>query len=350
MLKSPPSETPAPQTLGELANLLQAELVGDAECQISGLATLTDAKPGQLSFLSNKHYRKYLVSTQASGVILHPDFANDYTGNKLLVANPYLAYAKLSAIFSHAPRVASGIHPDASVAEDAKVHLSASIAANAVIDSGAEIAAGAQIGAGCFVGQNTIVGADTVLHANVSLYHGVVVGSACLFHSQVVVGSDGFGFAPDGKKWVKIHQLGGVVIGDHVELGACTTIDRGALADTLIGDGVIIDNQVQIAHNVQIGANTAIAAGACIAGSARIGENCTLSGMVGVVGHISLVDNVHVTALSLVTKSITTPGSYSSGTPIDETALWRKNAVRYGQLNSLAQRLKVLEKLQAPSE
>ena len=350
MPKSPPSDTPASHTLVELANFLQAELIGDAACLISGLAALGDAQAGQLSFLSNKHYRKYLASTQASAVIVHPDFVEDFSGHKLVVDNPYLAYAKLSALFSRPPVAVRGVHPDASVAEGAKVHPDASVAANAVIDSGAEIAAGAQIGAGCFVGQNTIVGAHTVLQANVSLYHGVVIGNHCLLHSQVVVGSDGFGFAPDGKTWVKIHQLGGVVIGDRVELGACTTVDRGALADTQIGDGVIIDNQVQIAHNVQIGDNTAIAAGTCIAGSARIGENCTLSGMVGVVGHITLVDNVHITALSLVTKSITKPGSYSSGTPLNESALWRKNAVRYGQLNTLAKRLKALEELQAPTK
>ena len=340
------STLPASHTLGALAEFLSAELVGDETCLISGIATLAEAQSSQLSFLANNHYLKFLTTTQAGAVILHPDVAADFHGNKLLHPKPYLAYAKLTALFADKPRVAEGVHPSAVVSDRADIHADASIGPHCVVEAGASIAAGAQLGAGSFVGENSQIGQNTVLCANVSIYHGVTVGAECLIHSQVVIGSDGFGFAPDGKGWVKIHQLGGVVIGDRVELGAGTTVDRGALDDTCLSDGVIVDNQVQIAHNVRIGANTAIAAGCAIAGSAIIGSGCTIAGMVGIVGHLTIVDGVHVTAKTLVTKSISKAGSYSSGTPMDESANWRKNAVRYGQLNTLAARVKSLEKLQ----
>ena len=342
------SATPATHTLGELAKFIGAELKGDATCVIESLATLAAAESGQLSFLANKSYRKYLKECRASALILHPDMAAEFSGNALLVDNPYLAYAKLSALFDQSPKSAAGIHPSATVAEDAIVHADASVGPQVVIESGARVEAGAVIGAGSFIGAGSIIGERTVLKSNVSIYHGCFVGSDCLFHSQAVIGSDGFGFAPntenDDFTWTKIHQLGGVVIGDRVELGACTAIDRGALDDTVLADGVIIDNQVQIAHNVRIGENTAIASSCAIAGSTTIGSGCTFSGMVGVVGHLTITDNVHVTAMTLVTKSIDKPGSYSAGTPVEETAKWRKNAVRFGQLNALVNRVRSLEK------
>ncbi len=342
------SASPATHTLGELAKFIGAKLKGDGDCLITRLATLSAAESGHLSFLANKSYRKYLSECRASALILHPDMADQFDGHALLVENPYLAYAKLSALFDQRPKPHAGVHAMACVADDAFVHPSVSVGPQAVIESGARIEAGAVIGAGCFVGAGSIVGERTVLNANVSIYHGCTVGSDCLFHSQAVIGSDGFGFAPNQEnedfRWAKIHQLGGVVIGDRVELGACTTIDRGALDDTVLGNGVIIDNQVQIAHNVRIGENTAIASSGAIAGSTVIGSNCTFSGLVGVVGHLTITDNVHVTAMTLVTKSIDKPGSYSAGTPVEETAKWRKNAVRFGQLNALSNRVRALEK------
>ncbi len=336
--------TRAIYTLGELARCLGADLQGDADCEISALATLQEAQLGQLSFLANPVYRKYLATTRASAVILHPDMAPDYDGNKLLLDNPYLAYARLTPLFDRQPQIPKGVHPTAVIDETVSIHATAAIGPRVVIEAGADIGAGVQIGPGCFIGADSVIGRDSRLNANVSVYHGVSVGENAIIHSGVVIGSDGFGFAPGAGGWTKIHQLGGVVIGDNVELGAGTTIDRGALGDTRLADGVKIDNQVQVAHNVQIGTNTAIAACSAIAGSTVIGANCTIAGAVGIVGHLTIVDGVHVSAMTLVTKSITQAGSYSSGTPMMATKEWRRNAVRFGQLEKLATRVKQLEK------
>jgi UDP-3-O-[3-hydroxymyristoyl] glucosamine N-acyltransferase len=332
------------QPLGQLAALLDAELHGNENLSITGLNTLQNAKSGELAFLANPNYQKYLASTQASAVILKPDMAKGFDGNKLILNNPYLGYAKLTALFLNTSP-SQGLHPSSVIHPEATVASDASIGANSVIEAGCEIGAGAVIGAGCYVGENSIIGERTHLYANVTIYHEVTIGSDSILHSSSVIGADGFGFAPDAGRWVKIHQLGGVVIGDRVEVGAGTTIDRGALDDTVIGDGVILDNQVQIAHNVRIGENSAIAGCTAVAGSTTIGRNCTISGGCCIVGHLTLVDKVHVTAMTLVTKSIRQPGAYSSGTPMSESSVWRKNAVRFGQLNTMAGRLKVLEKI-----
>jgi UDP-3-O-[3-hydroxymyristoyl] glucosamine N-acyltransferase len=330
--------------LQDLASFLGADLVGDPECTIIGLNTLQDATAGQLAFLANPVYQKYLATTQASAVIIHPKQADAFDGNKLIIGNPYLAYARLTERFTPPLAQAAGIHPTASVDPGADVAADAVIGANAVIEAGAKIGAGAVVGAGSYVGVDSMIGAGTQLHANVSVYHGVSIGSNGIFHSGSVIGADGFGFAPSDQGWVKIHQLGGVIIGDNVEVGAGTTIDRGALDDTVIADGVILDNQVQIAHNVRLGENTAIAGCVAVAGSTHIGKNCTIGGKAGIIGHLQITDNVHVTAMTLVTKSIKEPGSYSSGTGVDKTETWRKNAARFAQLDKLARRLAKLEK------
>ena len=205
------------------------------------------------------------------------------------------------------------------------------------------------IGAGCAIGNDTVIGSATRLYANVTLYHGVTIGSETILHSGCVIGADGFGFAPTSDGWVKIHQLGGVIIGDRVEIGACSTVDRGALDDTVIADGVIIDNQVQIAHNVRVGENTAIAGCTGIAGSTVIGRNCTIAGAVCIAGHLTIADGVHISAVTFINKSISEAGSYSSGTLAAPTSVWKRNAIRFGQLDRMASRLTAVEKLQTRS-
>lgn len=330
--------------LQALAQFLGAHLQGDGDCLISGLATLEAAQAGELSFLANPVYRKYLPQCRATAVILQPALADAFSGNRLLLENPYLGYARLTRLFSTAPQPPAGVHPSAVVAAGASADASACIGAHAVIETGAQIGAGAHIGAGCFIGEHSVIGPGSRLHAGVAVYHGVSIGRDCTLHSGAVIGADGFGIVPGADGWVKIHQLGGVVIGDDVEIGANTTVDRGALDNTVIESGVKLDNQVHIAHNVRIGKNTAIAGCVGIAGSTAIGANCTIAGAAGIIGHLRIVDDVHITAMTLVTKSITKAGSYSSGTPLAHTREWRKNAVRFGQLEQIVARLKQLEK------
>lgn len=330
--------------LAELAQLLGAELRGNAEQEISALATLQSAGSTDLSFIANPAYKKYLSSTNAGALLINADLANDFAGNKLVVKNPYVAYARLSAIFEFLRAPYSGIHPTAVVGADCVLGNNISIGASAVIGDGVVLGDGVIIGPGCYIGNDSVVGANTRLAANVSIYHGVYIGADCMLHSGSVIGADGFGFAPDASGWVKIHQLGGVRIGNKVEIGACTCIDRGALDDTCIDDGAIIDNQVQIGHNVRIGTNTAIAAHTAIAGSTTIGADCTIAGAVAIAGHLTLADKVHITGKSMVSASIAESGSYSSGTPLAPTKDWRKNAARFRQLDSLATRLIKLER------
>ncbi len=331
-------------TLASLAQHLDAQLVGDETCRIVALNTLQDAGEGDLSFLANPAYQRYLTDTRASAVILRPDFAHLYDGNKLLLDNPYMGYARLTALFNTDTDYAPGIHPSAVVHADADVAGDAHIGANVTLAAGVRIGSGAVIGPGCVIGADTVIGARTRLHANVTVYHGVAIGEDVILHSGCVIGADGFGFAPGRDGWVKIHQLGGVVVGDRVEIGACTTVDRGALDNTVIADGVIIDNLVQIAHNVKIGENTAIAGCTGIAGSTTIGKRCTIAGAACIAGHITIADGVHISATTLVTKSIEEAGSYSSGTGMAPTRNWRRNAVRFGQLDQMAGRLAALEK------
>jgi len=330
--------------LAELAQLVDAELRGNAQQEISALATLQSANVKSLSFIANPAYKKYLSSTQAGAVLISADLADEYTGNKLVVKNPYIAYARLSAVFEFLRPVYSGIHSTAVMGVDCILGEGISIGANAVIGDGVTLADGVVVGAGCYIGNDSVIGKNTRLAANVSIYHSISIGADCMFHSGCVIGADGFGFAPDATGWIKIHQLGGVWIGNKVEVGACTCIDRGALDDTYIDDGVIIDNQVQIGHNVRIGKNTAIAAHTAIAGSTSIGASCTIAGAVAIAGHLTLADKVHITGKSLVSASISESGSYSSGTPLAPTKDWRKNAARFRQLDALATRLIKLER------
>lgn len=331
-------------TLRQLAERLGAELRGNPELLISGLATLQDAQPEHLSFLANAQYKKYLAYTKAGAVILHPTEVEGFSGNCLVIANPYLAYAQLSHLFDRKPLPKAGIHPSALVAEDAFVDPTASVGAYAVIESGVSIGAGVVIGAHCFIGARSQIGENGWLAPRVTLYHDVRVGKRVVIQSGAVIGGEGFGFANHQGQWKKIAQLGGVSIGDDVEIGANTTIDRGALADTIISNGVKLDNQIMIAHNVQIGEHTAMAACVGISGSTKIGRHCTIAGGVGMVGHIEVCDNVFVTGMTMVTRSITEPGAYSSGTAMQPAAEWRKSAARIRHLDDMARRLQLLEK------
>ncbi|BBV98685.1 UDP-3-O-acylglucosamine N-acyltransferase [Pseudomonas monteilii] len=331
-------------TLGQLAEALGATLKGPEALQITGLATLQEAGPGQLSFLANPQYRKYLDNCQAGAVLLKAADAESFAGNALIVADPYQAYARISHLFDPKPKAVAGIHPSAVVAEDAQVDASASIGPFAVIESGARIGADVSIGAHCFIGARCVVGEGGWLAPRVTLYHDVTIGKRVVIQSGAVIGGEGFGFANEKGIWRKIAQIGGVTIGDDVEIGVNTAVDRGALSDTRIGDGVKLDNQIQIAHNVQIGDHTAMAACVGISGSTRIGKHCMLAGGVGLVGHIDICDNVFVSGMTMVTRSITEPGSYSSGTAMQPLADWRKSAARIRQLDDMAKRLQQLEK------
>ncbi len=334
-------------SLGELAETLGVHLDGDPEVRVTGLSTLALAGPQQLSFLANSKYLAQLEQTRAAAVILRPEQAAQCPVACLLSDNPYLTFARATALFAGELRPAAGVHPSAVVAPDASIHSEASVGPNAVIEAGVTLGAGVVVGANVVIGADCHVGAGTRLHPGVVLCRGVRLGEHCTIHSNAVLGADGFGFAPSASGWQKIHQLGGVRIGDRVEVGACTTIDRGALEDTVVEDGAIIDNLVQIAHNCHIGKNTAIAGCTGLAGSTIIGANCTLAGGVGVVGHVEICDNVHITGMTMVTKSITEPGSYSSGTPMSSTRDWKRSAVRFAQLDSIQKRLAELEKRQS---
>ncbi|MCP1647323.1 MULTISPECIES: UDP-3-O-(3-hydroxymyristoyl)glucosamine N-acyltransferase [Pseudomonas aeruginosa group] len=331
-------------TLAELAAQLDAELRGDPAQVISGLATLQDAGAGQLSFLANPQYRKFLADSQASAILLTAADAEGFAGNALIVPNPYLAYAGLSHQFDRKPKAAVGIHPTAVVDEGAQVDASASVGPYAVIEAGAQIGANVTIGAHCFVGARSVIGEGGWLAPRVTLYHDVRIGKRVVIQSGAVLGGEGFGFANHQGIWQKIAQIGGVTLGDDVEIGANTTIDRGALSDTIVGNGVKLDNQIMIAHNVQIGDHTAMAGCCGISGSAKIGKHCMLAGGVGLVGHIEICDNVFVTGMTMVTRSITEPGSYSSGTAMQPAAEWKKSAARIRQLDDMARRLQQLEK------
>ena len=338
-------------SLAELAELLSVTCIGDANAVITGLATLASAGAGKLSFLANPKYRQALLSTQAEAVIVAPDMVEACPAHCLVSDQPYLTYARASQLFAQASSASpAGIHPSATIHSSASVASSATIGVNVVIGEDVTIGASTVIGPGCVIGNRSRIGEGGLLHANISVYHGVNIGKNVVIHSGAVIGSDGFGFAPSPDRetggWVKIAQLGGVTIGDHVEIGAGCTIDRGALDDTAIGNGVILDNQIQIAHNVEIGDSTAIAGCCAIAGSTRIGKNCTIAGGVGIVGHVTIADNVHITAMSLITKAIKEPGVYSSGTPMQDSKSWRRNVVRFTQLDAMAKRLSDLEKQQ----
>ncbi len=331
-------------TLGQIASELGAELHGDASVEVSRIANLETAGEGDISFLSDPKYVPFLAKTAASAVLVKSGHLPECHTNALVVNDPYVGFARVAQLLDTTPQPAEGIHPSAVIAEDVVVAEGVSIGANSVIESGVKLAAGVRIGAGCFVGKNSSLGKNSRLWANVTIYHNVRIGESCLIQSGCVIGGDGFGYANERGEWIKIPQLGGVRIGNRVEIGACTTVDRGALDDTVIADNVIIDNQCQIAHNVEIGYGTAIAGGSVFAGSTKIGKYCIIGGAAVVNGHIRVCDQVTITGMSMVMRSIDEPGIYSSGIPAQSNKEWRKVAARTMHIDDMHKRLSKLEK------
>ena len=330
-------------TLEALARELGARLAGEGDVRIDSLCTLQHGREGGLSFLSNPAYRKYLLNTQASAVILGAADLQACPVPALVSDNPYATYARAAALLTGPAAAEPGIHPSAVVDSAAQVDTSASIGPLCVIEGGAVIGEDCVLGPGCLVGRDVQLGAGTRLVAGVTLCHGVRIGRHCLLHPGVVIGSDGFGIAQEDGRWVKVPQLGGVVIGDDVEIGANTTVDRGALEDTVIASGAKLDNQIQVAHNVHIGEHTAIAGCVGISGSARIGSHCMLAGGVGVVGHLEIADRTVVTGMSMVTRSIAEAGVYSSGLAAMPAEKWNRIQARLRRLDDMARRLQALE-------
>ena len=330
-------------TLAELARRFHCELRGDAGVEIDAVAEPASAGPRHIAFIVDPAYLKQLSHSTAGAIILRPADAAHYAGNALITDNPHLCFARVAAYLHPVAAFVPGVHASAVVADDARIAASAWIGPQAVIETGAVIGEQAYIGPGCHIGRGADIGAASHLVGRVTVAHACHIGQRALIHPGAVIGSDGFGYARDGERWEKVPQLGRVVIGDDVEIGANTTIDRGALADTIIGNGVKLDNLIQIAHNVQIGDHTALAGCAAVAGSARIGKRCAIGGRAGILGHLEIADDVQIAATSLVTGSISSPGMYSSSIPAEPVALWHKNVARLRQLDDLARRLITLE-------
>ena len=331
-------------TAGQIAGQLGLELRGNDDVRIGGVASLAAAGPDQLTFLANPRYRDQLASSRAGVVILRPADAEGHAGTTLLAADPYVAYARAAALFEVREAADPGIHPSAVVDPAAEVDPGAYVGPLATIGPRTKIARGAVIGPGCTVGEDCDIGEGTELVARVSLVRRVRIGARTVVHPGAVIGADGFGLAMDQGQWIKVPQLGGVRIGDDCEIGANTTIDRGAIDDTVLEDNVRLDNLIQIAHNVHIGAHTAMAGCVGIAGSTRIGRYCMFAGQAGAAGHLEICDHVTVMAQSMVSHSITEPGEYASGIPATPARDWRRNAVRIRQLDTLARRISALEK------
>lgn len=330
--------------LAKLAEHVDGEVIGDKNCLINSVATLVHAKPGQISFFASNAYKQDLLTTHATAVIVTQAYVQDCSVTALVVKNPHVAYAKIAQLLNPAPAFSPFHHPSAVIDSSCRIHPDTIVGANAVIEAGATLEKGVYVGPNCTVGKNAFLAEDVRLVANVTICHAVRIGKRTLIHPGVVIGADGFGQALDNGRWIKIPQLGTVVIGEDVEIGACTSIDRGAIDDTIIGDGVKLDNQIQIAHNVHVGDHTVMAAKVGIAGSTHVGKHCLIGGMVGIAGHLRIVDRVIITGMSFIAKDIDQPGSYSSGIPSEETYHWHRICVHIKQLDELVQRVRKLEK------
>jgi UDP-3-O-[3-hydroxymyristoyl] glucosamine N-acyltransferase len=336
--------------LDKLVERLGGQLIGDADTKVSGIAPLDAADPSHITFLSNPKLRSQAAQTKAAALILSA--ADDavvsasYKGARIVTNNPYAYFARVAQLFveQHAEPITPGIHSSASVHPDAQIAPGACIGPHVTVDAGAVIADKVMIDAGCFVGSGCRIGAGTHFFANVTFHAGSEIGERGILHSGAVIGADGFGFANENGAWIKIPQTGRVVIGDDVEIGANTTIDRGALADTIIEDGVKLDNQIQIGHNCHIGAHTAMAGCVGVAGSAKIGKYCTFGGAAMVLGHLTIVDNVHISSGSMVSRSILEPGQYTGFYPLAKNAEWEKSAAIVRNLGSMREKIRGLEK------
>lgn len=330
-------------TLGEIVARFGGELIGDPDVRISQVASLETAQQLHISFVTGKRFFKQLDATRAAAVIVGPA-ARDATDLPRIVSdNPYAYFAKISALLNPLPPVVPGIHASAVVEDGAVVATSARIGPFVHIGAGVRIGERVVIGSGCAVGDGAEIGADSRLYPRVVVYHRCLIGARVILHSGAVIGADGFGLAREDGRWLKIPQIGRVIIGDDVEVGANTTIDRGALEDTVIEEGVKLDNQIQVAHNVHIGAHSAMAGCVGIAGSARIGRNCTVGGAGMILGHLEIADNVSVSSGTMISKSVTRPGTYTSAMPFSTHEQWLKNAAHLRHLDSMAEKIHVLE-------
>jgi UDP-3-O-[3-hydroxymyristoyl] glucosamine N-acyltransferase len=330
-------------TLEDIAKQIQAELKGDPHCEIERAEPLASATMGAITFLANPQYQDFLTQTQASAVILRSKDRDQCPTNALIVSNPELAFTQVLNLLYPPPAIKPGIHSTVVIGENCQIDPLATIGAYCVIADGVKIGARTVVEAGTIIGAEVTIGADCHLYSRVTLYHRVVLGNRVILHSGAVIGADGFGLAHDGQRWVKTPQVGCVVIGDDVEIGANTTVDRGALQNTIIGKGVKIDNLVQVAHNVKIGDHTAIAGCVAIAGSVEIGRHCMVGGSAAINGHITITDGVILTGTAAVGQSISEPGVYSSGVGVQKNSIWRRNMVRFHQLDEMAKRLRRLE-------
>jgi len=332
-------------TLGELAERTDSRLIGDPQARVQGIATLEQAVPGTLSFLSNKRYRRYLGGTGATAVVLAEADVPACPVAALVNSDPYLAYARAARILYPLGERSTGIHPSAVVDATARVAAGAWIGPLAVIGARVQIGARVMIGPVCVVEADCEIGEDSRLVAHVTLCRDTLIGCRVTIQPGAVVGSDGFGFAREGGHWLRIPQIGRVRIGNDVEIGANTTVDRGALGDTIIADGAILDNLIQIGHNVSLGEGSAVAACAGISGSTHIGRDCILAGDVGIAGHLEIGDRVFLAAGSRVNRDLRGPGSYGGVLPVDPEPLWRRNMTRLRHLDELARRVRQLERL-----
>ncbi len=331
-------------TLGELAAQIDAKLRGDPKRIVRGIGTLLNASPEEISFLANKAYRRQLRDTRSAAVIVSPKLSSECPAAALIIDDPYLGYARAAALFVPRQARSRGIHPTAVIETGATVDADAYVGPHCVIENGARVGAGVFLGPGCIIGRDSEIGDDCRLVARVTLCHGVRLGKRVLVHPGAVLGSDGFGLARENGHWMKIAQLGTVVIGDDVEIGANTTIDRGAVDDTVIEHGAKLDNQIQVGHNVTIGAHSAIAGCVGIAGSTRLGRDCTVAGGAGFAGHLEVGDRAHVAMMASVHTSLDEGESYASGTLAEPMARWRRNCARFRRLDQLARRLVSLER------
>lgn len=329
--------------LGEIAEVIKAELIGNPDTEITGVATLKNAGPSQLSFFTNRRYSRYLKTTRAAAVILSSTDVEQCPVNTLIAQDPYLAYVKAVRYMHPEAVISPGIHPSATVSQTADIHSSASIGANVYIGEHVRIGEKVAIGPGCVIENHAVIGKSSRLVGNIIICHHVHIGERVLLHPGVVIGADGFGIANENGKWLKIPQLGSVEIHDDVEIGSNTTIDRGALENTIIETGVKIDNQVQIGHNSIVGEYTAIAGCAGLAGSVTIGKRCMIGGATAIAGHIEIADDVIITGLSGVTNSIRQSGIYSGSMTTMDNLTWRKNMVRLRHLDDLVKRVNNLE-------
>jgi UDP-3-O-[3-hydroxymyristoyl] glucosamine N-acyltransferase len=338
---------PQGHALRDIVARFGGRALGDPGTRIHQVATLENAPPGTIAFLANERYLQHLRSTGAAAVILNEAASGATPLPRIVCENPYAYFARVSALLNPPPPAKAGIHRTAVVDRSAALAPGVSVGPHAVIGPRARLGAKSVIGACCFVGEGAAIGAGSRLFPSVTVYHGCEIGERVILHSGVVIGADGFGLAFDGGRWLKVPQIGRVVIGNDVEIGANTTVDRGAIDDTVIEEGVKLDNQIQVGHNVRIGAHTAIAACTGIAGSARIGRFCRIGGASGIAGHIVIADHVEISTHTLITKSLDQPGTYTGAYPFDVNSRWRRNAAQLRHLNDLAERVRALEKKQS---